>query len=190
MGSVWYENIIFINCLCVFLICGLILEKYINHSFKTSITFILHVIMYLFVLYFCFIVISYYDDDKIFDNVILGDQIDKVSRELEENTDIKITGKFPENKFPKSRSIRALNDITIITSIMIFIFIIFYIIHRRHNIIDYDILKYNIIPLIIFGSLEILFSDLIGGEMIYLTNYTDVTQFFLDNILKYSTFVP
>ena len=146
--------------------------------------------MYLFVLYFCFIVISYYDDDKIFDNVVLGDQIIKVSKELEENTDIRITGKFPENNFPKSKSIRALNDIVILSSIVLFIIIIFYIVHKRYNILHINKLKYNIFPLVIFGIIEIMFSTFIGGEMIYFTNYTDVTEFFLDNILKYSNFVP
>tara|TARA_Y100000592_G_C5311170_1_gene240192 strand:+ start:68 stop:628 length:561 start_codon:yes stop_codon:yes gene_type:complete len=184
------QNRLIINIIISFVYSFLLLEKYINHSFKTVVTYFLHTVMMFLMFYLNFVLFTSTDDNEIFEHTVLDDQISRVNIELEENTDIKITGTFPKNEYPTNKSIKNTQDYIIAVCTFIAIALVFYLVHRKYNVVHYRKLRYNIIPVIILGLIEYLFTSFIGQEMIFETAFTDVTSIYLDNILKYSNFVP
>lgn len=183
------QNDMLLNIIISFVYLSLLLEKYINHSFKVCVTYFLHTVMLIFMFYGSFVLFTSVDDNNIWEKAILDDQINRVNRELIKNTDISLTGSLPEHKYPKGKTIKTLYDYLLVFGIFLMIAIISYLIHRKYDTIHYDKLKFNIIPVIILGVIEYLFATFIGQQMIFETEFTDITSTYLNNMKKHSSFV-
>lgn len=184
------QNDTYLNIIISFVYLFLLTEKYIYHSFKTTVTFFLHTVMMFLMFYIIFVLFTSTDDNEIFEQTVLDDQISRVNRELKDNTDIQITGTFPKNEYSVNKSVKNTRDYILAFGTFLALAILFHLTHRRYNIIHYHKLKHNIIPVIILGLIEYLFTTFIGKQMIFETQFTDITGIYLDNILKYSNFVP
>lgn len=164
-------------------------ERYYNYGNKLLLSTITHSILLLFLLYVVFILYNNKNDEEIFLEKILDEQIDKAIGELNHNTDISIDKNDSiVEKNINEKTIIDPGSIYIIFGIFTFILILSFIFRRYVSNYLRDHYKSILFSVFIVGSIEFIFAYLIGTNSLKEKSNSDVTNLFLDNIKKYSNF--
>ena len=178
-----------INTILIITYFSLFIEKYYNKGLKHSIAMIFHTIFMFLMFYILFIFYNRKHDDRIFEKNVLDKQLKKVIKELEDNTDISMTGNIPEKQLDKNKTLSKTDEIIIALSVFAGIIIILVLLDvYKFKLLHSSYYKSILFSTVILGIVEIVFSAILSSTSLKEKRNSDITEKFLSNVKKYSNF--
>ena len=167
-----------------------LLERAYNKSPHHSFHQLFHSFLIFIMLYLTFILFNKETDKKDFEKNVIDRQIDKITNELRDTTEIRRIKEFPENNYKKRKSILTKNRLIVAISIIVLLTVVFYVINLYTKSINLNHLKYYILSVIILSGVEYLFDFLIKQHSFKSRKENIISSNFLGNIEKYSKRIP